>query len=98
MLLDKSKKYKGIKFLKVEQQLFNNAKKYNRNSSYNSNSINNQSSSNDNNAKIFLKSSFNGNQLIKDGAKTPTIRNKNINQNLKRINTCHKKDFKKLID
>ena len=49
MLLYNKKKYKGIKFLKVEQQLFQNAKKYNRKTSYNSIPINNQSSFNESN-------------------------------------------------
>ena len=95
MILDKPKKYKGIKFLKVDQQSFNNAKKFNRKSSYNSNSINNKSSSNDNNGKLFLKSSLNCNHLITDGEKTPSINKNNIKKNLKRLNSCKKKDFKK---
>lgn len=95
MLIDKPKKYKGIKFLKVEQQLFNNAKKYKRKTSSNSNSINNKSSSNDNNGKVFLKSSLNYNQIITDGEKTPPVKNNIIKKTFKRINSCNKKDDKK---
>ena len=84
MKADKSKKYKGIKYLKVEQQFFNNAKKYNRKCSYNNNntaSINNQSSSNEcKRIKSFKSSIFNDNMLKTDGEKT-TISKNNIYYN-----------------
>lgn len=59
MLLDEQKKYKGIKFLKVEQQIFTNAKKINRKISYNSNSINIQPSLNESNLRKTFKSQLN---------------------------------------
>ena len=97
MLLDKTKKYKGIKFLKVEQQLFHNAKKYNRKTSYNSIPINNQSSFNESNLKKALKNSSNDIPLRYDGEKTPTPKKGKlkINKNFKKLNSFNKMDVKK---
>jgi len=97
MLLDKTKKYKGIKFLKVEQQLFQNAKKYNRKTSYNSIPINNQSSFNESNVKKTLKNSSNDIPMRYNGEKkhTPKKGKLNINKSFKKLNSCNKMDVKK---
>ena len=95
---DKKKKYKGIKFLKVEQPVFYNAKKYNRKSSYNSITINNKLSSTDNRkGKKSCKSPIVDN-LIKseEEEKTPNNQKDKINKNYKKLYSMNKANPKKI--
>ena len=86
MKSEKSKKNKAIKLIKVEQQYFNNIKKY-RKCSYNTTSINNQSSSKECNRLKSLKGSIYDNLLKTERDKTPMhINNIYNNMTPKKIN------------
>ena len=63
MKSEQQTKFKDIKLFKVQQQLFNNAKKYIRKSSCNEISLKNHLSINDNITKKIRKISFNDNPI-----------------------------------
>lgn len=86
---DKSKKYKGTKFLKVEPQQFNNATRFNQKSKNNSSSINDLISLNENKRHKFNLNSFIENSLKIEKDKTLVNKNKIININS--INSMPKK-------
>ena len=94
---DKKKKYKGIKFLKVDQPVFNNAKKYNRKSSYNSISINNKLSSTDNKKrKKSCKSPIVDGLIKSEEEKTPVNKKEIPNKNYQKLNSISKVYPKKI--
>ena len=93
---EKKKKYKGIKFLKVDQPVFNNAKKYNRKSSYNSISINNKLTCTDNKRrKKSCKSPIVDDLIKSEEEKTPVNKKDILNKNYKQLNSINKSNIKK---
>ena len=94
---EKKKKYKGIKFLKVDQPVFNNAKKYNRKSSYNSISINNNITCTDNKRrKKSCKSPIVDDLIKSEEEKTPVNKKDILNKNYKQLNSINKSNIKKI--
>lgn len=82
---NKPKKYKGIKFLKVEQQQFMNAKRYSKNPSFNSSTINENISLTDNIGKKSFKSLLKEENTLKiENNKTifPRLNKSNKNNNI----------------
>lgn len=87
MLVEKPKKYNGIKFLKVEQDFFRNPKRLSSKApSINEFSLNNNSPSIK--AK-FIKSFLNDNKINQNPLKNSSI----INKKLKKYNSFNKFDF-----
>ena len=85
MLLDKSKKYKGIKLLKLDQQIFQNAKRYSRKSSSISiiNDVPIQT-------KKSLRHSVNENKCKNEEDKSPVTYSNITNKNMKKMYSCNK--------